>query len=92
MRQPSRASRFIQDWLRAGTPAEPHTQEILARRVSEQVGRVVSQSTISHIKSGSQSPRADLVAAFRVILGIEAEWWLPELGAAPVLPATGTDN
>lgn len=74
----SRASRFIEEWLASGTAEEPHTQGILAERLSALVQREVAQSTVSQIKSGHQSPRADLVAAFKVLLSIEPEWWLPD--------------
>lgn len=74
----SRASRLIEEWLSSGTADEPHTQAVLAERVSVLVQREIAQSTISQIKSGHQSPRADLVAAFRVLLSIEPEWWLPD--------------
>jgi transcriptional regulator with XRE-family HTH domain len=92
----TRASRAITDWLRSGTEEDPHTQEILVARVSARVGRTVSQSTISLIARGQQQPRADLVAAFLVELGIEVEWWLPDQAESGSLPtpgsATGTDD
>lgn len=98
MPRQSRASRCIADWLKTGTPEEPHTQEDLAKRISTLVDRNVSQSTISQIKSGSQSPRGDLIAAFKIVLGIEAEWWLPdaasghELSAGDTKTPTGTEG
>lgn len=96
--RPSRASRAIEEWLASNSADNPRTQEILAERLSVLVKRKISQSSVSNIKSGSQSPRADLVGAFRIVLGIEPEWWLPEDAASGVsLPtdshdATGTDD
>mgnify|MGYP000990118158 CR=1 FL=1 len=85
--RPTRASRLVEEWLASGSEVEPHTQEILAKLLSERVGREVSQSSVSKIKNGEQLPRADLVAAFRVTLGIEPEWWLPlDNESGPALP------
>lgn len=94
----TRASRAITQWLESGTTEDPHTQEILATRLSARVKRPVSQSTVSLISRGQQQPRADLVAAFRLELDIDVECWLPdETGSGPSLvapdaDATGTDD
>lgn len=91
----TRASKAITEWLSSGTADDPHTQEVLARRLSARVNRPVSQSTVSHIARGLQQPRADLVAAFRAELGVDVELWLPESTSEEVAapqPATGTDD
>lgn len=88
----TRASRVVADWLKCGTDEDPHTQEILAERLSARVGRPLSQSTVSNIARGLQQPRADLVAALRVELGIEPEWWLPTpTESSPVVDAKPDD-
>jgi transcriptional regulator with XRE-family HTH domain len=74
----TRASRVIAEWLDGGTPEDPRTQELLATRLSARVGREVSQSTVSLIARGKQLPRADLVGAFRALLQVEPEWWMPD--------------
>lgn len=93
MAKATRASRVIAEWLKAGTEQDPHTQELLAERLSAHVGRPLSQSTVSNIARGEQQPRADLVAAFRVELGIEPEWWLPDApGSAPCIAENANDD
>lgn len=71
----TRASRTVAAWLEQ---EGDNTQKALAERLSRRVGRAVSQSTVSQIARGRQQPRADLIAAFRVELGIEVEAWLPD--------------
>ena len=79
------------EWLEQETAQESHTQEILAERLSRHLGRTVSQSTVSLIARGKQQPRADLVAAFRVELGIDVEAWLPDAGPLPLSADTDDD-
>lgn len=91
----TKASKAITAWLEAkDAPDGPHTQGVLAARISERVGRKIPQSTISQIAGGKQMPRTDLAAAFHVELGIEIDWWLPEPSqSSPVLPgSTGTEG
>lgn len=88
----TRAARAINEWLESGSVRDPHTQGILAQRLSAQVNRPVSQSTVSQIARGQQQPRADLVAAFRVVLGIDVECWLPEKDSADALVAETPDS
>lgn len=73
----SRASQKVFEWLGSASPDGHRTQEDLAGRLSAHVGRAVNQSTVSLIARGLQQPRADLIAAFAVELGIKVEDWLP---------------
>lgn len=83
----TRASRAILEWLNASATEDgPHTQGVLAERLSKHIGRPVSQSSISHIARGMQKPRAELMVALRAEIGIEVDWWLvePEPATEPV--------
>lgn len=77
--QASRAVRVIQEWLDAtGPDGRQHTQTELARLIGERLGRPFHQTSISYIARGQQSPRAEVVGAFKAVLGIEPEWWIPD--------------
>lgn len=71
----TRASRIVADWLKSGTPDDPHSQSILAERLSKRVGRNVNQSTVSCIARGQQQPKPDLLAALLDEFGIDPHWW-----------------
>ncbi len=83
----TRAARTIREWLDADTKEDPHTQAVLATRLSALMGRNVNQSTVSAAAHKGRLPRADMVGAFRAVLGIEPEWWLPD---AKALSESGT--
>lgn len=86
----TQAARTIREWLSAGTDEEPHTQHVLVSLLEKKIGRKVSQSSVSHIANGKQLPRADLVGAFRAVLGIEPEWWMPDAAPSGVSVDAGT--